>query len=98
MRFCCNYETLNGRDIAVPFTAPEILDEIAAANSRRVLRYYTTLNDLSDEQARQLACSQIFLRDALFLTIKILGIIAETGKSLARLSNELPLFCVARKQ
>ncbi len=95
---CVNYETENGRDVAVPFNAPHIFDAIAEKNGRRVLRYYMSAQNADDTEARALSSSQLFMRDALFTAVKILGIIDQTGKNLPRLLRDLPSFFVSRKQ
>ncbi len=82
----------------MPFNAPHIFDAIAEKNGRRVLRYYMSAQNADDTEARALSSSQLFMRDALFTAVKILGIIDQTGKNLPRLLRDLPSFFVSRKQ
>lgn len=98
MSVCCMYETQNGRDVAVPFSSPRVLDEIARLNGRKVLRYYNYPSDLSDTGARTLALSQVFMRDALFMAVKILGIICESGIPFDKFISSLPQFYISRKK
>lgn len=95
---CCNYETANGKDVAVAFNAPRAFDEIAENNGQKTLRYYVAASDSSDSEARTLSGREIYMRDALFMAVKLLGIMSQTGKSLKRLADELPEFYVSRKK
>lgn len=90
LALCCLNEMKNGRDIAVPYDAPMFLDELAHSHSRRVFRYLSTPADNSDSLARRLAAKQIFVRDALFLCIKLLSVMKERECSISQLLNELP--------
>ncbi len=87
---CCLNEMRNGRDIAVPYDAPPFLDELAVSCGRKAYRYLTTPADNSDSLARRLAAKQIFVRDGLFLTVKILSIMKERECTLSELLSELP--------
>lgn len=97
LAICCYYELQSGHDIAVPYDAPHILNNMAAEYERRVMRYLRTPPDNSDSEARTLAAKQIFARDGLFMTIKLLGIIKATGYTLTQLLSLLPQFYVKRK-
>ncbi len=90
LALCCLNEMKNGRDIAVPYDAPMFLDELAQSHSRRVFRYLSTPADNSDSLARRLAAKQIFVRDALFLCVKLLSVMKERECGFAQLLNELP--------
>ncbi len=94
---CCFNEMKNGRDIAVPYDAPMFLDELAHIYSRKVYRYLSTPADNSDSPARRLAAKQVFVRDALFLSVKLLSIIKERECTLKDLLNELPEKYIASK-
>ncbi len=94
---CCLNEMKNGRDIAVPYDAPMFLDELAHLYSRKVFRYLSTPADNSDSPARRLAAKQIFVRDALFLTVKLLSVMKERECAMEELLNELPEKYIASK-
>ncbi len=87
---CCLDEMRKGRDVAVPYDAPEFLDSLADGCGRRVLRYLSTPADNSDLRARQLAAKQPFVRDGLFLAVKVLAIMKERNCSLDSLLSDLP--------
>lgn len=97
LAICCYYELQTGHDIAVPYDAPHILNNIAAEYERKVMRYLRTPPDNSDREARALAAKQIFARDGLFMTVKLLGIIRATGYTFTQLLSLLPQFYVKRK-
>ncbi len=87
---CCLNEIKNGRDIAIPYDAPEFLDGLAEKYGRKACRYLATPADSSDSSARRLASKQIFVRDGLFLAIKLLSILKERECTLEMLISELP--------
>gem|GEM_PF-2082764 len=93
-----NYETANGRDVSVCHDQPYVFDEISQKNGRSLLRYYRTPVDFTDSVAREKSRANPFMRDALLMAVRLLGIICTTGKSLARLSGELPDFYVSRRR
>lgn len=88
-----NYETQNGRNICVLPSAPLMLDKIAQNNGKKVFRYHGYGDDND-----KLLCDDLFMRDALFLSVKLLKILADTGKTLKRLAEELPEFHVTKKK
>ena len=94
---CCLNEMKKGRDIAVPYDAPAFLDSLAEKCGRKAFRYLSTPADNSDSSARRLASKQIFVRDGLFLAIKILSIMKERGCSLDDLVSEIPEIYIVKK-
>lgn len=97
LAICCCDEMRKGRDIAVPYEAPDYLDALAEKYGRRVYRYLTTPADNSDATARKLAAKQIFVRDALFLCVRLLSVMNERSMSLDALASELPEKYIERK-
>ena len=97
LAICCQYEFRRGCDVALPYDAPEMLDALAAHAGRGTLRYLSSPADQSDCAARRLSARQVWVRDGLFRAVKLLSIARETGKSLAQLSDELPIFYVESK-
>ena len=90
------HEAQNGNDIAVPFNSPLVLSEIAENESVRVYKYSPFDTEIpADIQRAVDNCT--FLTDGLFAAIRLLWAICDTGKSVARLSGELPEFYVSRK-
>lgn len=94
---CCLNEMKNGRDIAVPYDAPEFLDTLAESCGRKAYRYLSTPADNSDSAARHLAAKQVFVRDGLFLAVKLLSVMKERGCTLEALLSELPEKYIVRK-
>lgn len=74
------------KNIAIPYTSPDILDDIAHRRGARVFRYLTTPTGEGDIAARSLAAdhSQLIFRDMCFAALEICEILAEmtfdTGK------------------
>lgn len=97
LAICCMHEIMSGRDIAVPFDAPSVIDSVAEKYSRKVLRYLSGPSGRENESAAEIAKDQLWARDALFLTLKLLGAIAETGMSLTELKNMLPQYNAVTK-
>lgn len=98
LAICCNNEFRLGRDVALPMNAPHMIDDIAKMYSRRVLRYFDSTTDGSDEQARRLAMCQSWSNDALFMTMKILRIMHDRQKALHELVAEIPEFYRCNKE
>ena len=90
------YEAQNGRDIAVPFNAPFVLSDIAKNEGVRVYGYSFSDTDYP-VQVQSVIDGCAFLTDGLFAAVKLLWAVSDTGKSVARLSKELPDFYVSRK-
>ena len=53
--------------------------------------------DNSDSAARRLSAKQRWVRDALFMSVRLLSIVKEREKTIDELYNELPEFYIARK-
>lgn len=90
------YEAQNGRDIAVPFNAPFVLSDIAKNEGVKVYGYSFSDTDYP-VQVQSVIDGCAFLTDGLFAAVKLLWAVSDTGKSVARLSKELPDFYVSRK-
>ena len=97
LAICCLNEMKNGRDISVPYDAPGFLDALAGDCGKRVYRYLSTPADDSDSVARRLAAKQIFVRDGLFLAIKLLSVMKERECGFDDLLSELPESYIIRK-
>ncbi|HIZ20529.1 MAG TPA: NTP transferase domain-containing protein [Firmicutes bacterium] len=97
LALCCLMELEAGRDVAVPYDAPLMLEELARAFGRRVRRYYDCPAGRDDEDARRLASGQLWARDGLMMAVKLLAYLKESGASLAGLAARLPGFAVATK-
>lgn len=94
---CVLNELKNGHDLSLPFDAPQMLDDLATQYGRKAYRYLNSPADTSDSMARQLAVKQKWVRDGLFLALRLLSIIKERERSLEELLAELPEFYVAKK-
>lgn len=94
---CCFNEMKNGKDVAVPYDAPAFLDLLAETCGRKVYRYLKTPADDSDSKAREIAAKQIFVRDGLFMAVRLLAVMKERGCSLEELINELPEKYIVKK-
>jgi mannose-1-phosphate guanylyltransferase/phosphomannomutase len=97
LAICCQYELEQGGDLALPFDAPALLDALALEAGRSALRYLASPADQSDSAARQLSARQPWVRDALFLCVRLLAIMRQSGQSLAQRLEALPAFAVEKK-
>ncbi len=97
LAICCMYEIMSGNDIAVPFDAPAVIDAVAEKYSRRVFRYLSSPSVKEDETVAQTAKKQLWARDALFLSLKLLNVMSSTGMSLTELKNRLPRYSTVKK-
>jgi mannose-1-phosphate guanylyltransferase/phosphomannomutase len=80
-----------GKAVAVPFDSPRMLDEYAEKHNVRLLRYLSCPADNSDEEARRLAKSQMWSRDALMQAVMFLDMARRAG-TLAALLEQNPRF------
>ena len=90
LAICCAGEAEKGHDISLPFDAPEFLDEIAAAYGVKVYRYLDCSGNDNDDDAHRITLKQIWVRDALFLVVKILNQMKEKECGIAELLNLFP--------
>lgn len=93
----CFDEMSKGRDVAVPYDSPDFLRILADKTGRKVYRYLSTPADGADSAARRLAAKQPFVRDGLFLAIKLLSIMRERNCGLSDLVSELPEKYIVKK-
>ncbi|MEG2425437.1 MAG: sugar phosphate nucleotidyltransferase [Oscillospiraceae bacterium] len=97
LAICCINELQSDRDIALPYDAPQFLNSLAKRYNKRVLRYLRSPADNADSEARRLSMKQAWVRDGLFMAVRILSIMNERGMTLAQLLREVPDFYVHRK-
>lgn len=97
LALCCNDVFQGGRDVALAADAPFVFAQLAAAHGRRIFYYPAVPTAETDAQTRALAKEQLFARDGVFLSMRLLGILQKSGKSLDELHRELPPFFVRRK-
>lgn len=97
LALCCTDVFRSGRDVALAADAPFVFAQIAAENGRRILHYPAVPTEETDAQTRALAKEQLFARDGVFLSMRLLGILQKSGKSLDALHRELPPFFVRKK-
>lgn len=97
LAICCNAAFESGQDVALCADAPFALEALAAKNGRRIFHYANCPGKSADKQVCALAREQLYVRDGLFLSMRLLGILEKSGKSLAELHRELPAFFVRRK-
>ncbi|WP_312645103.1 sugar phosphate nucleotidyltransferase [Hydrogenoanaerobacterium sp.] len=95
LALCCLSEFEQGADVALPFDFPRIMDELAVRHGVAVRRYLSCPADDSDRAARELACVQLWSRDALMLSIKLLAYLKNKGLTPAQLFLQLPGFDTA---
>lgn len=91
-------EFLDQHDIAVSSDAPYILEEMAKEYHCKVYRYYACPVGQVDGEARTLAASQPYLRDALMMAVRLLGRCKRSGRTLIELARQLPPFETARSE
>lgn len=91
------HELKSGADVALPWDAPHIITNIGKSLGRNVYRYAENPVSNTQDKARETGVKQLWARDALFLSIKILSIMKEREKTLKELVKELPEFYVANK-
>ena len=94
---CCGDAFREGMDVSLPYDAPLAFDALAAQYGRKVHRYLNAPTDDADAAARRLSAKQIYLRDALYLAVRVLGVMHKRRQSLDALCAELPAFSLERR-
>lgn len=97
LAICCQHTMRSGHDVALPYDAPQMLESLAAEYGRKIYRYLNSPADESDSEARRLSAKQQWVRDGLFLSVRLLSIMKEEEKSLGMLLDALPDFYLAKK-
>ncbi|MEG0614301.1 MAG: sugar phosphate nucleotidyltransferase [Oscillospiraceae bacterium] len=88
----CKFAFEDGKNVALPYSAPAAVDSIAEKFGQKVLRYFDCPVDLSDEKARKLAGEVNFPRDGLILAATVLDGISKRKTTLKTVVDELPKF------
>lgn len=94
LAMCAAEHMERGEDVALPFDAPQAIDEMAHKMGRRVLRYLDCPADDGDAEARSLAGAQMWSRDALQQGVTFLSILRRYS-SVKALMDNAPRFDVA---
>jgi mannose-1-phosphate guanylyltransferase/phosphomannomutase len=94
---CCLSEFEKGYDISIPIDAPQIIDKIAQGYNVNVYRYFRCPAGNVDEKARQITKDQLWVRDALIMSIKFLSFLKISGKSIAQLHEIIPEFSLSSR-
>ncbi|MDR1733415.1 MAG: NTP transferase domain-containing protein [Oscillospiraceae bacterium] len=95
---CCRAMFEEGKDVALPYDAPEMVDDMALEAGHSVYRYMLNPADQTDAAARRMAQKQVFVRDALFKAVRALSAARNAGKSLQDFAHDIPDFCVKSKR
>ncbi len=94
---CCLSEFEKGCNISIPVDSPQIIDAMAQSYNTKVFRYYHCPTDNTDNQAREIAKTQIWVRDVLMLAIKFLSFLKLSGKSISQIEEIIPNFTITSK-
>jgi len=94
LAMCCLAEFMSGRDVALPYDAPRIIDELAGRHGRRVHRYLVCPAGDSDREQRQMAGTQPFLRDGIMMAVRLLNFLREHDMNMSELSGYIPPFAI----
>ena len=70
---------------------------MAQSYNTKVFRYYHCPTDNTDNKAREIAKTQIWVRDVLMLAIKFLSFLKLSGKSISQIEEIIPNFTITSK-
>ena len=93
----CLIEFEKGNDVALPYDAPLAIDRLAEKYGRKVRRYLSCPADGCDANARVLASNQMWVRDGLMMSVRILNYLRQNNTTLMEMIKKLPRFAVATK-
>ena len=88
----CLLNFLQGKDAAIPYDAPRVIDGLAEKYGRQALRYVRCPTDHDDDEARQLAQSQWYLRDGMLAAVRLLHYCKTEKTNLSDLCGMIPDF------
>ena len=80
------------KEIALPYIAPETLINFAQRKGVRVRKYATVPFDGSENEVRSLVLGHPWTCDVCAAAVKVVGLIASLGKTLADLVRDIPVF------
>lgn len=89
LAICGSRVLSEGQDLVVDCCAPTALEQIAAEHGQNVHRLSAAAPDAGTVR---LAREQLFVRDGLFLSMRLLGLMARSGKTLCQLNRSVPPF------
>lgn len=87
----CLTAFMKNQSVAVPFDAPKVIDACAEKYGQQCRRYFN-LSDGTDEEIRQMAKGQFWLRDGMMLALHILNTMKQQNCQLADLADQIPAF------
>ena len=93
----CLIEFEKGNDVALPYDAPLAIDRLAEKYGKKVRRYLSCPADGCDANARVLASNQMWVRDGLMMSVRILYYLRQNNTTLSEMMKKLPGFAVATK-
>lgn len=80
----------SGEDVALPFAFPRAAEETVQRYGGRVLRYYASPMDNSDDEARDLARKTLYMRDGFMLALRVLRFMARHAYTPAEALEAVP--------
>ena len=95
---CCNEHWKSGGEAALPSSAPAYLDDLAERYGKKAVRYLESPVGEEDGPARELGKKQQWVRDALFLTVRLLHLMNTRRRTLDQLTGELPKVRLFRQE
>lgn len=98
LALCCREQWESGTDVALPYSAPGYLDHLAAEYGKKVLRYPEAPIGDEDREARDVGLKQQWVRDALFMVIHVIKLMAEQRCTLDELVASLPDVSIFRRE
>lgn len=93
----CLSEFMRGESVAVPNTAPMVIDKLAEMHGQTVYRYNDCPCNDEDQHARQIAIGKPFLRDGLMMAVKLLAFMKTKNLSYDELVKLIPEFSVSSR-
>ncbi len=81
-----------GSNVALPFSFPQIANNIAESYGKKVHRYFNCTCDLSDDEARKEASKSKFVRDGIMLAMVVLSYLSENSLTLEKAIEGIPDF------
>ncbi|MBO6301692.1 MAG: NTP transferase domain-containing protein [Ruminiclostridium sp.] len=88
----CAEVSESGGSVALPFAFPRTAEETASKYGGKVLRYYESSMDNSDEEARDLARKTLYMRDGFMLALRVLKFMSRHACTPAEALEAVPRY------
>ncbi len=97
LTLCCVIDFMSGKDVALPYGSPRIIDSLAEKYGCKAERFLQCPADNSDQSARRMSRTQLWLNDGIMAALKIMSHMKAEHKTLSEMMALIPSFATVVK-